>query len=672
MQKERLAHLAVASILGRMRRHAALSCGLAASSAVVAALIASNTSCSLIVRNTTATQCASDADCVAIGAAQASNVCNPNTNFCVPVNAYCTTNAQCNAANPENPSICRKSDNTCQQLFTADQACYGIMDGDQNGQPFEAHAPTTTDIQMLNDDNVILFGHMMNTTPATTLPVDPDVAVGIANEITAAWVVREAYTDLGGIPTQGSTTRPLIVVACSDQNDGNKNTVTTATHLVHDLQVPVIIGFSGTDYAYSVATSSEVLSQGTAMLLSIASSPLLRSVPNNNLLFRTAPDANTVDLSNAQLKNYIEPWIRAQNNIPPTGQIKVVLAAPSDPISQAQVSEYQHGLVFNGVSGDTNFANKNLVIVGTGSGLADTADRVAAAQTVATVAPHIVFILGEAEELGLISLYESNWDSKVAYRPWYMPSEGASAGLTAPGAFLPSNNPEAVRSRILGEGPLAAPAGPYFSTYLSYLSAYSALPGQLPKTYPTELGYINVDPMAMAIVATMAVALNQKVPAPITGADFANALMTATQPPHKTVLTMADTTFFADARTALLADGGINYNGLVGPCDFDTQGDAWTEMISICLNPNWATAGAPPFLVQNHWVDAPAPGELFDTSDQGNACYVGAVPGGCLGGVGEGAIDPTAGSPTAPGCAFGLSLDGGTGGGSTTDDGGGG
>jgi hypothetical protein len=354
------------------------------------------------------------------------------------------------------------------------------------------------------------------------------------------------------------------------------------------------------------------------------------------------------------MQSFLTSWVQEQDHIPAGMPIKLAATAPTDPISQAEVTEALNSFQFNGLSVAQNQANGNFMLIGTGTGPTDTTDRQAAATKLAAFAPHVVLILGQGTEGTLIPIFEAAWSTNVPaapYLPWYMLSEGVGSALATPKVIVGMTNPESVRERVLASNIAPSAAGPYFSANAAYLTAYAGLPEGRSQTYPTvpQLGEF-ADAAVMSIVSLMAVAANKPPSYQILGSDVAHALMTATQPPNKP-LDLTDVTFFADAEAAIRAGGGINYNGAMGPDDFDTLGDAWSEQAASCINPNYLEAGAPPVVTTGFFVDAPALGTLFTTATEGNACYVGMDAGGCLGGVGEGMIN----AGTGPhGCAYNL------------------
>jgi hypothetical protein len=189
---------------------------------------------------------------------------------------------------------------------------------------------------------------------------------------------------------------------------------------------------------------------------------------------------------------------------------------------------------------------------------------------------------------------------------------------------------------------------------LSYLFNYGALEGRA-KQFPTNPQFgIWMDGTLLSLVAVTAASQHQvrnpdgSFP-PITGAEVADQMRKATQPPNARKLAYSDPTFFTDMVTELRASGGINYTGSSGPCDFAQSGDAWATQSTLCLS-NDQGVPAP----QAFWVDAPKLGTLFTEETKGQACFEDYA---CTNFEGKGAVQPGIGDPDAgaPGCNYGLS-----------------
>ncbi len=578
-------------------------------------LVASSTACSLVLRPS-ASQCSTDGDCTAAGFT--GTVCSAQ-NVCVANAAYCSTNKECNDRSPTQPSICRKSDNTCQQLFTADGACYRFISGYAEG-----------DVTPLNDDNVVVFGEMSITTGSSPLVQGQ----GLQAELSVELVVDELKNELQGLPTSPSgPIRPVVFVACSDQTDNGKDPLVTARHLVEDLQVPAIIGPFTSNDGLTVAQSPEVLPKGVVELLPVAATGLLDKIPDRHLLLRYAIDDNWIDTYQALITTYLEPWVRQQQALAPSAGVKIAVMNPNDPISLLTSSEVFQRLQWNGgQSVQANLAAGNYSEVGTGSSPTDTAGRANGVAEMVQYAPHIIIVLGLADQELLIPQIEAAW-TNAAYRPYYILSNPGIATVTqaaaAPLVGSPTN--ESLRQRVLGTTPSLPAASPvlpkYFIDYDTLFAAKNLPPSAVTGAYS--------DAAYTLLLASMSLTTAQPASQALGAEALAQALKTRTQPiaPSTSMDIVSHPSLFQDALHLLRAGQNIDYSGISGPCDFDSVGNAWSPEQVYCVNPN-AAALPTRELQTGFFVDAPS---TFTNCS------------GCNGGIGEGQLDKTA-------CGFSSSL----------------
>ena len=124
------------------RRHTLGARGAACLLVAACAAAVGTHGCSFVT-NTTAVQCTTEAECLALGPDFVDTKCDPATKTCVKVDPgsdLCTTNQQCLTAASGLPAICRKSDHKCVTLTSTE--CPTVMG---------------TSAQLL-DDNTIVIG----------------------------------------------------------------------------------------------------------------------------------------------------------------------------------------------------------------------------------------------------------------------------------------------------------------------------------------------------------------------------------------------------------------------------------------------------------------------------------------------------------------------------------
>src|SRR5262249_12353477 len=129
----------------------------------------------------------------------------------------CTDNRSCVAASGGKPAICRKDDGACVPLET-DQCKVLAEPGD------------------VENDTTVWLGAMF--------PISqPDRASYGQRAGKAIDLARRDFAETtGGVPSlsPGRPARPLAVVLCDDREDATR----AARHLVDDVRVPAIVGFS--------------------------------------------------------------------------------------------------------------------------------------------------------------------------------------------------------------------------------------------------------------------------------------------------------------------------------------------------------------------------------------------------------------------------------------------
>lgn len=249
--------------------------------------------CNLIITSY-APQCDTDDQCVAYSAAEfVDTVCNQATKTCVPREESsndCTTNAAC-TEDIGAPAICRNGD--CVELTSED--CTQVIGDFEN-------------------DNAVVYGIFTPLTgpsklAGTTQTVFHEMAIDEINEV--------------GLP--GGTAgvrRPLVGVNC----DIFENPVRAATHLVEDLGVPAINGFTTTEETTPVATVAAPA--GVMTLCTFCGQEEFQSLQTDfpGLIWSMVSPSDTGRKAKAKVLLQLETNIRTALAIPdaPTGQVKII------------------------------------------------------------------------------------------------------------------------------------------------------------------------------------------------------------------------------------------------------------------------------------------------------------------------------------------------------------
>jgi len=222
----------------------------------------------------------------------------------------CTTNHDCPFGDPKAPRICRAG--TCRDLASADCHVLAVQ-------------------EEIADDATLWIGTMFPTSE------EGDGEEIKANE-RAAELARSDFWDVThGLPsaTGMGASRPIGIVACDDA----KHPKEVAHHLVDDVGVPAVIGFSVPDEVADLSTTL-FLPHGVLVFDAMCPDEFIASMPQPpggpRLLWRTMASGRFGQLLAAALvESVVEPQLRAAPSIGKSGRIRVAevrVGARSDTI----------------------------------------------------------------------------------------------------------------------------------------------------------------------------------------------------------------------------------------------------------------------------------------------------------------------------------------------------
>ncbi len=178
--------------------------------------VAAAPGCSLVV-DKSATQCATDNDCRAAGAAFEGSFCSTR-GICERSVDYCFTNQECIARTGNEATICRKNDHRCVGLLTKE--CTKVL-ADKD--------------DLRNDDTIVLGIHGIPSW--APVPASCENAVELTR--------REFRSIKGGLPAtkdSGGKPRPIAFVACDVPIGDQVKHKAVTDHLIDVVQAPIIIG----------------------------------------------------------------------------------------------------------------------------------------------------------------------------------------------------------------------------------------------------------------------------------------------------------------------------------------------------------------------------------------------------------------------------------------------
>jgi hypothetical protein len=450
-----------------------------------------------------------------------SHVASPSTG--------CAGNAACALTHGGEPWVCRSSDHTCVALASED--CAPLFEpGD------------------LRADDTVWLGALF---PAKGPSAE---AFGTMN-LRAANLARTETASMTSA-LSGSTAsvhvRPIALLGCDDSVDPMR----AAAHLVDDVGVPAILGFSSGKEVIDVAGSFLIQRRVLTMATLTQSSAIARLPQPSDLprmVWRTTNNYDAVAVATAHfVHDVLEPRAAAK----PT---RVALVRDEAATSLQSFAEtFNRTLVINGrpaVENDTNYVEIAL----------PTEDKARAAEArLVRVAPAVVVIAAERSRAArLVDGVERGWPAGVR-RPVYVIELQSSDVLHD---FIGTSAER--RHRVLSLSPVAVPIAT--SRFLMRLEA--AYPGggatQMVNPGTTYDGFYA---LAFAIFAQPAEA--------VTGPGLARGLARLASPGHR--VESGPTDLFSGI-AALTRGESIDLDGPSGELDFDpATGELQDDFSLLC------------------------------------------------------------------------------------------
>ena len=503
--------------------------------------------CSLLVQSS-GVQCNIDADCAARGfdAGGAPIFCSTD-HVCVGpgVGGPCATNAECVTRNGGQPAICRKDNQTCQPLLSADcPKVYGTW----------------------QSEDAIVVGGLF-----TLTGVNQSSGVSRMNSIELA--MDDFTQTVVGVPGgSGGKPRPLVLVECDDQSD-NGHATDAANHLI-EIGVPAIIGPGGSGLVTAVIQNATIPA-GVLVISPSATSTSLSGI--NELFWRTAPSDTVQAIALQDQVGALESKYKTDNGV---AKVKLAVAYQDNAYGTGLEGALTSGLTLNGLA-LTDTGN-----VGYFSPLqysASTLDPSTAAAQVVTDADNVVVGIGTTEIVTkFFTPIESNWVGATP-RPLYLFSDAGEK----PELLTAVTGNDTLRARVRGTVP--GTNNPLFGAFsIQYQGKYNATPN----VFGMAGAYDSLYLLAYDIVA-----LGTQ---PITGANLASAMA-------KTVGGQKSPVGASNIKTAfqvLESGNAIDLDGASGPLDFDLNAhEAKSDITVWCISKNGQ--GDPTFAASGRYFDAP-------------------------------------------------------------------
>lgn len=504
---------------------------LAVSALAIAVLVTPGWGCTLLL-DLDANECEVPTDCTDRGPEFANTTCSPE-GICIPLAATgCTTNKACTDAFDGAPYICKNVGDECTPLLS--ETCPQIY-GDHT------------------DDNAVILGMGYTLT-------GPEHKYGERAFLALTLAFEEIRKNANGLPpsTPGGARRPIVMVACDDGaalDNADEIQDKSVKHLIDDVGVPAIFGYSYSDITIRLATSFDIPAN-VMVLCSHCTSPSLVTLPDNGLLWTA--EANDADVATplAALLQYFEPIVREEQGIAEDDPIRVGLVSSDSPAYSPVADVYDATVQFNGMSAVDNGSNyrradyKNPIDN-------PEPDYSAVADAMLQHKPHIIQFIGNAEVAAEVMPLIENGLGATDPKPHYI--------------FIPDNYPgvnviDAINATDMGTGNLYPRIHGVYKPPAD-LPLYDQFKIRYEAAYPGEKMTIQGNHYDSAYTMAYAIAAAGNVPK-LDGPTLAAAMSRLV--PEGVPIDVGPAKI-NDAFSALAAGGNIDLQGIAGSLDWNLQ-----------------------------------------------------------------------------------------------------
>jgi hypothetical protein len=486
-------------------------------------------------------QCSSDADCAALGSEFDGTTCTAKK---VCERTECSSTADCNDRLGE-ASYCRPDRKQCVKVLS-DQ-CFSVY-------PQSA----------LEDDDVVLVGFM------APLNDEPDAGYGTPLMEGAELALSEMVRNEALLPRVESTgARTLAMLVCEHGDAGE-----TARHLVDNVGVQAIIG-----PAFSTPTIQVLRDvaqpNGVLLLSASATSPAITDLPDDGLMWRTAPSDEWQAEALKWVLLEIERHLEDSDRVPP-GKANIVMTQKGEAAGSGLVYLTTNtNTKIEGVELPPNIDPDRTLPYGDPEENWESVH-----EELMRDPPDIVVALGTDEFVrNLLPLIEERWDESETEkpRPWYLFPEGdRTVALLA----YVADHPE-LAERAIG----TAPGARRYRGPDNRGAGFPGFAGRFRTEYPHDPG--NLAEFAYDAVYLLAYAIANTGAAYPSGADIAQALRSMSCKEPNSRLLAADPIAAVRAMSTAVGAGAnacLDFDGVSGPLDFDVQtGEARSDMGLWCL-----------------------------------------------------------------------------------------
>lgn len=515
-------------------------------------------SCSLAL-DASERQCETSADCAGLGPEFAGTVCGDDHTCTKNALVSCDTNAACIDAFGGAPYRCRQSDHKCISLLSTE--CNKIRG----------------DAEELRNDKTIYLGYVTCSSGSETT-VNTCKAWGQALDMAR----DEFKRNVGGIPSAQGV-RPVVFVECDQTTAiGGEAAKTAMTHLIKNVEPPVVIGPTYSQDAVNLA--QQTIPANINFLLNIAQTSAVTALPatstidplGQRLIWRTAPvDQQGADAIAKSITQYWEPTLKAPGGIVPPGQpLKVMVVVRGDAFGKSYTGILTDRVVFNGKSGAANALDGNYKVHDWGTFTDPNAPEAqpafqATVQDAVDFKAHLYIYVDGPEAPGKVMVpMETTW-TESTFRPRHLiPATSQGTVLAAVG----TNADLAKRAFAYASKPVANPVfDKYVFNYnVSFPNGPPASSTYQPHTY--DAVYVAYFSLA-AVVDT----------GPLNGPRAALGMAKLVPGPNRPLIQAGNVGDISKGFTAVAKDG-IDLDGASGPLDFDLKtGNTPTDVEMQCV-----------------------------------------------------------------------------------------
>ncbi|WP_394821602.1 hypothetical protein [Pendulispora albinea] len=514
-------------------------------------------------------QCTTDLDCTSRGGAFRQTFCSKDS-VCVDVTSTgCTSNEKCTAAKDGTPHICKQLGGPCVPVLS--EECSTLI-------------PKNAKMK----DNAILFAF-------TGLKTGSEAEAHRISYNMVEMGLTEVNASIAGLPGgPNGTSRPIIGLECDETRNGtpdDERVKRSYDHIVKDLGIQAVITNSYSSTTVKVV-DQYVKPYGIFLMPNLSLSPVISTLDDNGLVWRTSSPASAQGAAQAALVQLVENKLRTQATNPITGDIRVALVTSTAVVFSSIADVIQDKLRFNNGKSPSQNGSNFKRLSHTAYNDDPNVDLAPVASELVAFRPHIIIATDKGNDFwetngkpkGIGPVVESRWDPAQS-RPIYVI---ASPTFEKSGDYVRNTadaaKREDLRKRIVGVDQSFWNQNAFDNFTINYRGNYKT-PEEDFVAKGLNNYVVEYDSIYATIYAMYAAA--QKNPGqPITGKAIAEAIPRLMSGDQRLV----GPTDITQVTQQLAIGNSVDLQGIFSKLDFDlTTGDSPTETSVVCLEPFGST-----------------------------------------------------------------------------------